>query len=315
MNFNSGIFGLITERPLRLRVPCHMVAVLGLLLFGLVSPVFVREASATVPSLPTPPALPYVTPPPPPPALPSPLTLPSPPTVSVPAVPVVVPHLTPPASGGAPSPAPAASASGSPTAATGPGSFGRQTAPQRLRRAVLQLQGCLGALPSEERRVLTLRTGLDGGGVRSEGAVAGLLGVPISRVQRLERSGLHGLYAAAAAGGCGSLGSQSGASLLPGESGSLLSPGSTLPSGSTFAGRLGKLAAGGVTATGEPGAGFDTLFLLGLAILLLAIGFALHLRRERQRREAESRVSALIATLEERRRRQAYAQAHNPALR
>jgi hypothetical protein len=76
------------------------------------------------------------------------------------------------------------------------------------------MRGCLGALSNIEKRVLVMRSGLGVGGTRTEGETAGLLGIRLVRVQRLERRALGDLRTAAAAGGCDARGGQSAAILV-----------------------------------------------------------------------------------------------------
>ena len=80
----------------------------------------------------------------------------------------------------------------------------------RLRRAVKSMSGCLGSLPTMQRRVLGLRAGLAGPSL-SRQAAARKLGISGARELGLERGGLRSLRGAARAGGCGG-GSGSGSS-------------------------------------------------------------------------------------------------------
>jgi hypothetical protein len=81
------------------------------------------------------------------------------------------------------------------------GSVGKARSAQRprplsrrtLRSEVRRFRGCLGRLPALERRVLILRTGVDGLLALSRGQVARRLGVSVGRVVRLERSGVRHL--------------------------------------------------------------------------------------------------------------------------
>jgi hypothetical protein len=67
------------------------------------------------------------------------------------------------------------------------------TRDRRLRRTVLRLRGCLGALPAAERRVLALRAGVGAAHPRSRRTVARITGFGRTRVGRLERAGLRRL--------------------------------------------------------------------------------------------------------------------------
>jgi Sigma-70, region 4 len=91
----------------------------------------------------------------------------------------------------------------------GGGFGGSSISSQDLRAAVAQLAGCLGQLSSLERNVLVLRLGLDGGPMRSRGAVGRALGLSRGRMLSLERRGLHNLRGAASSSGCAA-----GASLI-----------------------------------------------------------------------------------------------------
>ncbi len=73
---------------------------------------------------------------------------------------------------------------------------------RRLRRTVTRLRGCLDGLPTAERRVLVLRTGLGPRPARSRARVARVLDVSAGRVARLERRGLRRLRGLAR-DGCG----------------------------------------------------------------------------------------------------------------
>jgi hypothetical protein len=80
-----------------------------------------------------------------------------------------------------------------------------------LRRAVLNLQECLGSVPHRERRVLELRAGVGDKRTRSRAEVARLTGLHRKTVARLERRGLKRLYKLANAGSCARASSSSGA--------------------------------------------------------------------------------------------------------
>jgi hypothetical protein len=67
------------------------------------------------------------------------------------------------------------------------------TRDRRLRRTVLRLRGCLGALPADERRVLELRAGIGAAQPRPRRTVARITGFGETRVGRLERAGLRRL--------------------------------------------------------------------------------------------------------------------------
>jgi Sigma-70, region 4 len=73
-----------------------------------------------------------------------------------------------------------------------------------LREAVLRFQGCLGSVPSRERRVLELRAGVGGTHTRSRADVARLTGLHRKSVARLERRGLKRLRSLADDGTCAS---------------------------------------------------------------------------------------------------------------
>jgi hypothetical protein len=74
---------------------------------------------------------------------------------------------------------------------------------RRLRRVVQRLSGCLGALPSIETRVLTLRAGGQARPSLSRRQVARRLDVGVHRVAAVERRGLDRLRDQARRGGCG----------------------------------------------------------------------------------------------------------------
>jgi hypothetical protein len=71
---------------------------------------------------------------------------------------------------------------------------------RRLRRTVRRLRACLDGLPSLERRVLVLRSGLGRLEPRSRARVARRLDLATRRVARLERRGLRRLRGLARAG-------------------------------------------------------------------------------------------------------------------
>lgn len=73
---------------------------------------------------------------------------------------------------------------------------------QRLRKKVLRLTGCIGALPQRERRVLTLRAGLGDDRPQTRRRVARTLHLSGERVRRLERSGVRRLRRLVLAGRC-----------------------------------------------------------------------------------------------------------------
>jgi hypothetical protein len=62
-----------------------------------------------------------------------------------------------------------------------------------LREQVVALRGCLGELGKRDRRLLTLRAGLDGRGERSASEVAEVLGIPERRFKGFERRALRRL--------------------------------------------------------------------------------------------------------------------------
>jgi hypothetical protein len=72
-----------------------------------------------------------------------------------------------------------------------------------LRREVRAMQGCLPALPETQRRVLSLRAGLDGD-PRSRGETASELGLTRAEERSAERRGLRGLRGACGAQSAGS---------------------------------------------------------------------------------------------------------------
>ena len=74
---------------------------------------------------------------------------------------------------------------------------------RRLRRALEQYQGCLGALPPQGRRTLRLRAGIGPGQPASRRVVARRLGIPLTRALRVERSALRQLVSAGERGRCG----------------------------------------------------------------------------------------------------------------
>jgi len=74
---------------------------------------------------------------------------------------------------------------------------------RRLRETVRELSGCLGALGSESRRVLVLRTGIGRPAPLSRRAVAERLDATVVQVARSERRGIGELRAAERAGRCG----------------------------------------------------------------------------------------------------------------
>ena len=72
---------------------------------------------------------------------------------------------------------------------------------KELRAVLAQLEGCLPALPAGERRVLSMRAGLNGAPL-SRGQVAQRLGVSRNAVRTTERRALNRLQLAAANTGC-----------------------------------------------------------------------------------------------------------------
>lgn len=105
---------------------------------------------------------------------------------------------------------------------------------RRLRAMVRPLEGCVGALPRAEGRVLTLRAGLGSERPQTRRRVAQILRVSTRRVTRLERRGVRRLHVLVRAGRC------SASSIPAGDIG-----GGTLPD---QAAALGALAATGVGA-------------------------------------------------------------------
>jgi hypothetical protein len=76
---------------------------------------------------------------------------------------------------------------------------------RRLRRAVVQLAGCLGEVAAGERRVLVLRAGAGDRRPLSRQTVAERLDTNVRTVARTERRGVRHLRAAARGGACGGL--------------------------------------------------------------------------------------------------------------
>src|SRR5205807_2099650 len=103
---------------------------------------------------------------------------------------------------------------------------GEDVESRRLRTEVKQLSGCLGTLPSLQRRLLGLRAGL-GGRALSRGAAARRLGISTGRARALERGGLRSLRSSARSGGCG--GGASTGSFGGPQASQLASQGSTMP--------------------------------------------------------------------------------------
>jgi len=85
---------------------------------------------------------------------------------------------------------------------------------RRLRRAVRRLHACLDGLPTLERRVLVLRSGLGPREPRPRARVARVLDVSRAEVGRLERRGLRRLRGLAR-GGCGGGRSTDGGAAAP----------------------------------------------------------------------------------------------------
>ncbi|MEK6276408.1 MAG: hypothetical protein AABM29_00110 [Actinomycetota bacterium] len=151
-----------------------------------------------------------------------------------------------------------------------------------------------------ETRVLVLRTGLNGGGTRTEEEVAGSLGVRIVRVQQLARRGLQNLRAAAAFGLCEAQGSQSvGFGSSTGSSPLLSSTSPVLP-WKPFAAQPVDLLASNDRLFGVPARATqlndpppDVLLLLGLAAVILGVGLLLQQWRDRRRRALKERIAGL----------------------
>jgi hypothetical protein len=74
---------------------------------------------------------------------------------------------------------------------------------RRLRESAQQLEGCLPALSSFDRRVMVLRGGLHGRLPLSRAGTAQRLNVDTGRIRSAERSGLAGMRKANAQNGCG----------------------------------------------------------------------------------------------------------------
>jgi Sigma-70, region 4 len=68
---------------------------------------------------------------------------------------------------------------------------------------VRRLSGCLGSLPTTERRVLVLRSGVGAGPPRTRRHVARALDLRVQRVRRIERTGVQHVRTLARTGGCG----------------------------------------------------------------------------------------------------------------
>jgi hypothetical protein len=105
---------------------------------------------------------------------------------------------------------------------------------RELRRTVLGHEGCLGQVPRDERRVLTLRAGVGMAHPRSRDAVRRMTGLRRTRVVALERRGLKRLRALAQAGGCAAASSGTPAGVEP--------TAGAGPSQSADGGRVPKLA-------------------------------------------------------------------------
>jgi hypothetical protein len=88
-----------------------------------------------------------------------------------------------------------------------------------LRRSVERLSTCLDELPTAQRRVLVLRTGLGSADPRTRRGVARKLDIGVRRVARLERTGLRRARALDRTGACGSASSGGGAIVSPGSLG------------------------------------------------------------------------------------------------
>ena len=143
----------------------------------------------------------------------------------------------------------------------------RAASDRRLRRDVHRFAGCLGVLPSSQRRVLGLRAGGHGAAPMSRRATARRLGISSAHVASLERSGLRTLRAAGESGACGAGASQGGsaddgtstATALAGgprlEPAVLLAPRPALKSPAALGrGRRGRHAVKGVHASSGPAA-------------------------------------------------------------
>jgi hypothetical protein len=72
----------------------------------------------------------------------------------------------------------------------------REARDERVAAEVRQLRGCLDALGAEQRSVLELRAGLDGGDPRTRSEVARELDISRADARRFERSGLRDLRTA-----------------------------------------------------------------------------------------------------------------------
>jgi hypothetical protein len=106
--------------------------------------------------------------------------------------------------------APAGSPSGSGTSRTrraleddGAGHTAKHRSQRRVRRNVRRFAGCLGRLPSRQRKVLTLRAGIGSQSPSTRRRVARRLDLSAARVAGIERRGLRALRALGRGGGCG----------------------------------------------------------------------------------------------------------------
>lgn len=89
----------------------------------------------------------------------------------------------------------------------------RRRAERRFRRSVKRLSSCLDTLPTFQRRVLVLRTGVGSADPTSRRRVARRLGANVRTVGRAERNGLVTLRRTSRKGGCGG----SSGNLTPGD--------------------------------------------------------------------------------------------------
>jgi hypothetical protein len=103
---------------------------------------------------------------------------------------------------------------------------------RRLRQLVRSLSGCLGALPSIETRVLTLRAGDAARPPLSRRQVARRLDLGLRRVTAVERRGLDRLREQARAGGCPGAPAPAVAAVAAGTGTAAATPASTTPAAS-----------------------------------------------------------------------------------
>jgi hypothetical protein len=115
-----------------------------------------------------------------------------------------------------------------------------------LRRAVLGHEGCLGRMPNDERRVLSLRAGVGIDRTRTRAEVQRLTGLSPTRVVAIERRGIERLRGLARTGACASA---AGAAALPPIPGRVGDPRIAVPGISVLGERESRA---GVTPTASP---------------------------------------------------------------